>query len=277
MTEADTCREFVTPALQQAGWNRAPHAIGEQHAITAGRIVLIGGKARRAKQRRADYILYHRRDFPIAVVEAKESGLPAENGVQQAREYAELLGLRFAYATNGRRIIEIDFTTGSEREVEAYPTPDELWNRLTQATGLTAAAQQPLLEPYNLTSGKIPRYYQDIAIRRVVEAIVSGEQRYLRPWRRARARPASALRLPGNSGTVAGIVAVNTVYQDPLPRRSQHSHRRSEGQGFHPFRRCTPQDHRCRSEPSTRYVLWHLSSADDGERGCVSPHSPRFF
>ena len=179
MTEADTCREFVTPALQQAGWNRAPHAIGEQHAITAGRIVLIGGKARRAKQRRADYILYHRRDFPIAVVEAKESGLPAENGVQQAREYAELLGLRFAYATNGRRIIEIDFTTGSEREVEAYPTPDELWNRLTQATGLTAAAQQPLLEPYNLTSGKIPRYYQDIAIRRVVEAIVSGEQRVL--------------------------------------------------------------------------------------------------
>lgn len=179
MTEADTCREFITPAIQQAGWSRAPHAIGEQHAITAGRIVLIGGKARRAKQRRADYILYHRRDFPIAVVEAKERGLTAESGVQQAREYAEMLGLRFAYATNGRRIIEIDYTAGSEREVERYATPDELWNRLTQATGLTEAAQQPVLEPYNLTSGKIPRYYQDFAIHRVVEAIVAGEHRVL--------------------------------------------------------------------------------------------------
>ncbi len=179
LTEADTCREFVTPALQSAGWGGAPHSIGEQHVITAGRILLIGGKPRRAKQRRADYILYHRRDFPIAVVEAKEIGLPAENGVQQAREYAEMLGLRFAYATNGRRIIEIDYTTGTEREVERYAKPDELWARLAGTTSLTDAAQQKWLEPYNLTSGKIPRYYQDVAINRVVEAILSGQPRVL--------------------------------------------------------------------------------------------------
>lgn len=96
LTEADTCREYVTPAIQRAGWGQSPHAIGEQHSITAGRIVLIGNKPRRAKQRRADYLLYLRRDFPIAAVEVKELGLPAENGVQQAREYAETLGLRFA-------------------------------------------------------------------------------------------------------------------------------------------------------------------------------------
>ena len=178
-TEADTCREFVTPALQTSGWGQAPYAIGEQHQITAGRIVLIGGKARRAKQRRADYVLYYRRDFPIAVVEAKEAGLPAENGVQQAREYAEMLGLRFAYATNGRRIIEIDYSAGTEREIERYPTPAELWTRLNAATGLPDSAQQPLLEPYNLTSGKIPRYYQDAAIRNVVEAILAGKPRVL--------------------------------------------------------------------------------------------------
>ena len=124
LTEADTCRELVTPAIRLAGWGQAPYSIGEQHQITDGRILLIGGKARRAKQRRADYLLYYRRDFPMAVVEAKEAGLPAENGVQQARDYAQLLGLRFAYATNGRRIIEIDYTTGTEREVDRYATPE---------------------------------------------------------------------------------------------------------------------------------------------------------
>lgn len=179
LTEADTCREFVTPALRKAGWDVTPSSIGEQHQITAGRIVLIGGKPRRAKQRRADYILYHCRDFPIAVVEAKELGLPAENGVQQARQYAEMLGLSFAYATNGRRIIEIDYTSGTEREVARYPTPEELWSRLSAAKGLSLPAQQKLLEAYNLVSGKVPRYYQDVAIRRVVEAILSGEKRVL--------------------------------------------------------------------------------------------------
>lgn len=179
LTEADTCREFVTPLLQHAGWGHAPHTIGEQHVITAGRILLLGGKVRRAKQRRADYILYHRRDFPIAVVEVKEIGQPAENGVQQAREYAEMLGLRFAYATNGQRIIEIDYITGTEREVGRYATPDELWARLTGAVSLDEAAQRPWLEPYNLDSGKIPRYYQDVAIQRVIEAILAGKQRVL--------------------------------------------------------------------------------------------------
>lgn len=179
LTEADTCREHVTPALQKAGWGAEPCAIGEQRQITDGRILLIGGKVRRAKVRKPDYILYYRRDFPIAVVEAKEIGLPAENGVQQAREYAEMLKLRFAYATNGVRIIEIDYITGTEREVERYPTPEELWARLNQSTGLAEAAQKTLLEPYNLASGKPPRYYQDATIRKVVEAILSGKPRVL--------------------------------------------------------------------------------------------------
>ena len=178
-TEADTCRIRVTPALLQAGWGEHPHAIGEQRQITDGRILLIGGKARRAKTRKPDYILYHGRDFPIAVVEAKEAGLPAENGVQQARDYAEMLKLRFAYATNGLRIIEIDYITGTEQEIERYPTPEELWTRLNQSTGLTEAAQKTLLEPYNLSSGKPPRYYQDATIRKVVEVILSGKKRVL--------------------------------------------------------------------------------------------------
>ncbi|MCG9075553.1 EcoAI/FtnUII family type I restriction enzme subunit R [Laribacter hongkongensis] len=179
ITEADTCREFVTPRLVEAGWGSAPHAIGEQRTFTNGRIIVAGGKVRRGKQKRADYLLYHRRDYPLAVVEAKEIGLPAETGVQQAREYAEILGLKFAYATNGHRIIEIDYTTGTEREVDRYATPDELFTRLSAATHLPQDAAAHVLEPFNLISGKVPRYYQQIAINRVIEAILLGQKRIL--------------------------------------------------------------------------------------------------
>jgi type I restriction enzyme R subunit len=153
ITEADTCREFVTPKLIEAGWGAAPHAVGEQRSFTNGRIIVAGGKVRRGKQKRADYLLYYRRDYPLAVVEAKEIGLPAETGVQQAREYAEILGLKFAYATNGHRIIEIDYTAGTEREVDRYATPDELFSRLTGAAHLPQQAASHLLEPFNLVSG----------------------------------------------------------------------------------------------------------------------------
>ena len=179
MTEADTCREFVTPRLVEAGWGNSPCAIGEQRSFTNGRIIVAGGKVRRGLQKRADYLLYYRRDYPLAVVEAKEVGLPAETGVQQAREYAEILGLQFAYATNGHRIIEIDYTTGTEREVDRYATPDELFTRLSAATHLPQDAAAHVLEPFNLISGKVPRYYQQIAINRVIEAILLGQKRIL--------------------------------------------------------------------------------------------------
>lgn len=179
MTEADTCREFVTPGLIEAGWSASPHSIGEQHTFTHGRLIVAGGQVRRGKQKRADYLLYFRRDFPLAVVEAKEAGLPAEDGVQQARNYAEILGLKFAYATNGHRIIEIDYTTGTEQEVSRYATPDELFARLTTAVQLPASSTAHLLEPFNLVSGKVPRYYQQVAITRVIEAILLGQKRIL--------------------------------------------------------------------------------------------------
>jgi len=179
MTEADTCREFVTPRLIEAGWGVEPFVIGEQRTFTNGRIIVAGGKTRRGKQKRADYLLYYRRDYPLAVVEAKELSLPAETGVQQVREYAEILGLKFAYATNGRRIIEIDYTKGTEREVDRYATPDELFARLTADTQLSEAAAATALEPYNLVSGKVPRYYQQIAIQRVIESILQGRKRIL--------------------------------------------------------------------------------------------------
>ncbi|WGS84073.1 DEAD/DEAH box helicase family protein [Methylomonas sp. UP202] len=178
-TEADTSREFVTPKLVQAGWSISPHSIGEQRSFTNGRIFVTGGKVRRGQQKRADYLLYYRRDFPLAVVEVKSVNFPVETGVQQAREYAEILGLKFAYATNGRQIIEIDYTTGTEKLIAQYPSPAELWRRLSASASLSESAGNHLLEPFNLVSGKTPRYYQVIAINRIIEAILLGQKRIL--------------------------------------------------------------------------------------------------
>jgi type I restriction enzyme R subunit len=179
MNEADTCRELVTPAIRAAGWGDSPYMIGEQRTFTDGRIVVAGGRVKRGKQSRADYLLYYRRDFPLAVVEAKEASAPATSGVQQARDYANTLGLTFAYATNGRTIIEIDLLAGTERDVPRFASPDELFARLQAGSGLVPEQTTHLLEPFNLASGKVPRYYQRVAIHRVVEAIVRGQRRVL--------------------------------------------------------------------------------------------------
>ena len=120
------------------------------------------------------------RDLPLAVVEAKAGWRNASDGVQQARDYAEMLGLKFAFATNGREIVEIDYFTGTETTRNDFPTPDELLARYRAGSGLEADSEpQRLLEPYNLTSAKPPRYYQRIAIDRAVEAMLRGQTRLL--------------------------------------------------------------------------------------------------
>ncbi|HEY3321217.1 MAG TPA: DEAD/DEAH box helicase family protein [Planctomycetota bacterium] len=180
MNEADTCRRLVTPKLVAAGWDNDPHSIAEQRTFTDGRIVVIGSRVRRREQKRADYILRLTRDFPIAVVEAKADVELATAGMQQAKQYAEVLDIKFAYSTNGNEIVEFDYTTGIERVVNAFPTPAELWARLRAAKGLTdekTVAQ--LLSPLSLVVGKQPRYYQEIAINRVVEAVLKGDRRIL--------------------------------------------------------------------------------------------------
>jgi type I site-specific restriction endonuclease len=166
-TEADTCRKFVLPKLYAASWN--DDQIAEQRTFTDGRIVVHGNRATRRRPKRVDYLLRYTRDFPIAVVEAKAAFMDARDGLQQAKEYTEILKLRFAYATNGRTIVEFDFATGLEREIPEFPTPDDLWLRLRTSEKLiddSSAAR--LLTPLNLTTGKEPRYYQQIAVHRVV-------------------------------------------------------------------------------------------------------------
>jgi type I restriction enzyme R subunit len=181
MGEADTCRTYVVPKLVAAGWDDDPHSIAEQRTVTYGRIVVAGTKAFRKEQKRPDYILRYTRDFALAVVEAKASYKSPGDGLEKAKTYAEILDLRFAYSTNGRGITEFDYTTGQERELAAFPSPAELWERLRAArtSNLSPDVLTHLLAPSLTLADKPPRYYQTVAVNRALEAILSGKRRVL--------------------------------------------------------------------------------------------------
>jgi len=179
-TEADTCRKFVVPKLQAAGWDNDPHSIAEQRTVTDGRVVPVGKGFIRKPPKRVDYLLRYTRDFPLAVVEAKAAYKTAADAVQQARSYVEMLRLKFAYATNGHDIIEIDYFTGKETHVAGYPKPEELWQRYIDGTGIASGElADRLLTPFNHDLGKDERYYQQIAINQTVESVLRGRDRLL--------------------------------------------------------------------------------------------------
>src|SRR6476660_6256077 len=143
LNEADTCRTYVLPKLYSAGWEDTQ--ISEQKSFTDGRIVVIGNRAIRRQQKRADYLLRYRRDFPIAVVEAKAAYRTAGDGLQQAKEYAQILGLKFAYATNGHSIVDHDFLTGRDNDLADFPSADDLWGRLRESEGIDEKTAERVL------------------------------------------------------------------------------------------------------------------------------------
>jgi type I restriction enzyme R subunit len=177
INEADTCRKYVVKNLYAAGWS--DDQINEQKTFTDGRIHVIGKKVRRGRQKRADYILRLNRDYPLAVVEAKAAYKHPGDGIQQAKEYAEILKLSFAYSTNGTGIIEHDYTTGQERELTDFPSPAELWSRLKGIRNYKDSQAMQILSPFYHMPGKTPRYYQEIAINKVAEAITTRQRRVL--------------------------------------------------------------------------------------------------
>jgi len=114
--------------------------------IDAGRILTTGGQTRRRRKKFADYLLCYTRDF-FGNSRSKAEAQVSQDGLQQAKEYAELLGLKFAYSTNGTGIVEFDYTTGLMTSMEAFPAPAELWARLKQAEGLMHEVADKLLTP----------------------------------------------------------------------------------------------------------------------------------
>ncbi len=176
-SEADTCRKDVLPKLYESQWT--DNLILEQRYFTDGKIIVIGRKAKRKKAKRFDYLLRYSQNYPIAIVEAKKKYKKAADGIQQAKEYAQILGLKFAYSTNGSEILEFDFTTGLESIVPKFPTPIDLWNRLNQVEPIRPDIQETLLKPFYTSAGKEIRYYQRIAINIAVKAILEGKKRAL--------------------------------------------------------------------------------------------------
>jgi type I restriction enzyme R subunit len=175
MNEADTRAEHIDPALRAAGWGVvAGSAIRRELPIAPGRIE---GHGRRGKELKADYVLelQHTR---LAVVEAKAWDEELTEGVGQAKNYAGKLQVRFAYATNGRGVYEIDMETGAEGEVAAFPSPEELWARTFAEAN--AWRDRFAAVAFEDKGGTRPsRYYQEIAVQRVLEAVAAERQRIL--------------------------------------------------------------------------------------------------
>ncbi len=176
-SEADTCRKEVLPKLYESQWT--DDKILEQRPFTAGKIIVIGRIGKRKKPKKADYLLRYSQNFLIAVVEAKRSYKSAADGMQQAKDYALILGLQFAYATNGKEILEYDFITGLETKVALYPTPVDLWKRLNKIESIKSGIQEIFLKPFVATPGKEIRYYQQIAINKAIKSILEGKRRAL--------------------------------------------------------------------------------------------------
>jgi type I restriction enzyme R subunit len=175
MNEAETCLLYIEPALKAAGWGVVEGSrIRPQYPITLGRLE---GAGKRGKPLTADYVLEYR-NTKLAVVEAKAWDKPLTEGVAQAKDYASKLALRFTYACNGQGIYGIDMQTAVEGEIAAFPSPDELWKRTfaTKSAWRDRFAAVPFEDKGGFFQG---RYYQDIAIERVLAAIVAGQERIL--------------------------------------------------------------------------------------------------
>ena len=191
LSERDICTKYITPALEQAGWQQ--HQFREEVNLTDGRVVVRGKLAARIKNpetkggpKRADYVLYGKPNLPLAIIEAKKNTLSIGHGMQQALTYAEMLDAPFAISSNGDGFLFHDRTgltqpVEKELSLDELPGPDELWLLYQQWKGITEPKAQAIIEQpyYSDGSGRAPRYYQRVAINRAVEAIARGQDRVL--------------------------------------------------------------------------------------------------
>lgn len=179
--EENTKRLLITPILEEK-WGDKTKIVME-YQFTDGRISVDEyNMAYRGKCKKADYLLLHQSNQPLAIVEAKSEDHSADAGYNQAVGYAVALDVPFAYATNGHDLVEHDRLTGLNRKlkIDDFPSREELWQRYLSESGLDVETAELIQYPYYETpTGKRPRYYQRIAINRIVEEIGKGRQRLL--------------------------------------------------------------------------------------------------
>jgi type I restriction enzyme R subunit len=185
LSERDICTKFITPAIEKSGWN-IKKQVREEVSFTDGRIIVQGKIHTRGKQKRADYILYYKPNVPLAIIEAKDNNHKVGDGMQQALEYAEILHIPFVFTSNGDSFVFHDKTITSgeiEKEIslDAFPSPNELWNKYLADKEIDTPIGQGIVEQdyYADDSGMSPRYYQQNAINRTVEAIAKQQDKIL--------------------------------------------------------------------------------------------------
>lgn len=183
LSESDICDRYVTPAITTAGW--ATNQWRREFGFTDGKIIVRGKLVARGKRKRLDYLLFQAPNLPIALIEAKDNNHSVGSGMQQALAYAETLEIPFVFSTNGDGFIFHD-RTGTFDPIEQtltldeFPTPDALWTQYRKWRGLEEAADEVVTSPNHAeVGGKEPRYYQQLAINRSVEAVARGQKRLL--------------------------------------------------------------------------------------------------
>jgi len=185
LSERDICTKFITPALEKAGWDKQTRFL-EEVSFTAGKIYVRGRLTMRGKVKRADYILYYKPNIPVAVIEAKDNTHSVRAGIQQALEYAQLLDIPCVFSSNGDAFLFHD-RTAKQGNIETllnlndFPSPEELWEKYKRYKGIsTQRAEKIISQDYYFDgTDRKPRYYQQIAVNRTVEAVAKGQNRIL--------------------------------------------------------------------------------------------------
>ena len=177
LSEADIKAKFITPAILKSGWDEQTQ-IGREIFFTDGRIYVKGKLTTRGKRKFADYILFYKQNVPIAVIEAKDNKHSVKSGIQQALGYAETLDIPFVFSSNGDGFYFHDKTVTDgkiehELSLDEFPSPQELWKKYKVYKGLDSEDVDSIVSQdyYIDSTGRSPRYYQQIAINRTVEAV----------------------------------------------------------------------------------------------------------
>ena len=180
LSERDICTKFITPSLVSAGWDLETQ-IREEVSFTDGRIYVRGKIHARGARKRVDHILYYKPNIPLAIIEAKDNNHTVGSGMQQALAYAKPLDVPFVFSSNGNGFLFHDKTAKSgpietELPLDAFPSPEQLWQKYKAFKGISEQAEPIVAQDYfSDGSARAPRYYQQIAINRTVEAIARNE------------------------------------------------------------------------------------------------------
>jgi len=184
LSERDICTKFITPALEKVGWDVSTQ-IREELPLTKGRIIVRGKLYTRAKNKRADYVLFYKPGIPIAVIEAKDNTHSVGDGMQQGLGYAEMLQVPFVFSSNGDAFlfhnkIATDGVIERELALHEFPSPETLWQWWTAHLRLDERQHKLITQDYySSADDKTPRYYQLLAINKAIEAIARGQNRIL--------------------------------------------------------------------------------------------------